>query len=37
MGLVLCNEFVEMHKGKLTVESELNKGTKMKIILKKKY
>ncbi len=37
MGLVLCNEFVEKHQGKLEITSSINKGTKIKIILPKEY
>ncbi|MDB4335144.1 PAS domain-containing sensor histidine kinase, partial [bacterium] len=28
LGLILCNEFVNIHKGSIKVESELNKGSK---------
>lgn len=31
LGLVLCNEFICKHKGKIFVESEVNKGTCFKI------
>ncbi len=27
LGLILCKEFVEKHNGKISIESELNKGT----------
>jgi len=29
LGLVLCHEFVEQHKGKIWAESEPNEGTKI--------
>ncbi len=29
MGLLLCKEFVDRHKGKITVKSEVNNGTKV--------
>ncbi len=35
LGLILCKDFVEIHKGKIEVESELGVGTKFSIILKK--
>ncbi len=33
LGLMLCKEFVEKNKGKIWVESALNVGTKMHVIL----
>jgi PAS domain S-box-containing protein len=36
LGLILCKEFVEMHKGKITVESQLGEGSKFVIQLPKK-
>ena len=33
LGLILCNEFIQYHKGQLLVESELGKGTTFRIIL----
>jgi diguanylate cyclase (GGDEF)-like protein len=36
IGLSLVKEFVELHDGRIEVESVLNKGTKFKIILPKK-
>lgn len=33
LGLVLCKEFTEMHKGKLFIESELDKGTTISVII----
>ncbi len=35
LGLILCKEFVERNGGTISVESELNKGTKFKIKLPK--
>jgi PAS domain S-box-containing protein len=36
LGLLLCKEFVEKHKGKIQVESERGKGSNFKITLPKK-
>lgn len=33
LGLILCKEFVELHRGKIELESELGKGTCFKISL----
>ncbi len=33
MGMFLCKKIVEMHKGKIEVESEINKGTRIIISL----
>jgi signal transduction histidine kinase len=33
LGLILCKEFVEKHKGKIHVESEEGKGTTFTISL----
>lgn len=27
LGLILCKEFIDLHKGKITIQSELSKGT----------
>ncbi len=35
LGLLLCNEFVEIHNGDISVESEAGKGTEFEIILPK--
>lgn len=35
LGLILCKEFIEKHKGTLTVESEIDKGSKFTIVLPK--
>ena len=34
LGLALCVEIVKMHRGVLTIESELNKGTKVTVRMK---
>lgn len=33
LGLSICKEIVELHNGNMIIESELNKGTKIKITL----
>jgi two-component system sensor histidine kinase/response regulator len=35
LGLLLCKEFVEMHNGEISVESEPGKGTQFEVILPK--
>jgi len=33
LGLILCNELISLHGGDITVESEINKGSKFNIII----
>lgn len=33
LGLVLCKDYVEKHNGEISVESEINKGTKFKFYI----
>jgi signal transduction histidine kinase len=33
LGLILCKEFIELHKGKIWVESEPGKGSQFKFVL----
>ncbi len=33
LGLVLCNEFVQIHRGKISIESEVGKGSKFTVTL----
>jgi signal transduction histidine kinase len=33
LGLILCNEFIVKNKGRITVESELNKGSVFRFVL----
>lgn len=35
LGLILCKEFTELNRGKLTLESEKNKGTTVNVVLPK--
>ena len=37
LGLWLCREFVERHHGKITVESEVGKGSSFRIVLPKSH
>lgn len=37
LGLILCKEFVEIHKGEIIVKSKVNKGSEFEIHLPKKH
>ncbi len=37
LGMILCKEYIEIHKGTLEVKSEINVGTEIKICLPKSY
>lgn len=36
-GLIMCKEFVENHSGRISIESEINQGTKISVLLPEKY
>ena len=33
LGLAVCHEIVLLHKGRITIDSKINKGTNVNIIL----
>jgi len=35
LGLIMCKEFIDKHNGEIIIDSEINKGTKISIILPK--
>lgn len=35
LGLIMCKEFIDKHNGEVIIDSEINKGTKISIILPK--
>ncbi|MDH3709006.1 MAG: ATP-binding protein [Cyclobacteriaceae bacterium] len=36
LGLMLCQEFVELNRGQISVESQVGKGTRFRIVLPSK-
>lgn len=36
LGLIICKEFIDINKGEITIESKINKGTKICLILPNK-
>jgi len=33
LGIILCKEFVERHKGEISIKSEINKGTSITVVI----